>query len=115
MSPAVPKYGDIVLIKDVVPRGSWKIAKVIEQNESKDNVIQSARVQLPSKKMLNLPLSLLYLLECSSGDLEIHSKNLQPQVPNGANRPYREAKEVAKMKIKDNHAKSPYSLYFVYL
>ena len=59
MSPAaVPKYGDIVLIKDVDPRGSWKIAKVIEQNESKDNVIQSARVQLPSKKMLNLPLSL---------------------------------------------------------
>ena len=52
--------------------------------------------------MLNRPLSLLYPLECSSGNLEIHSKKLQPQVPNGANRPYREAKEVAKLKIKEN-------------
>ena len=74
LSPEVPKCGDIVLIKDNVPRGSWKTAKVIELYESKDKVIRSARVQLPSKKMLNRPLSLLYPLECSSGNLEIHSK-----------------------------------------
>ena len=85
-----------------VTRGSWKTAKVIKLNEIKDKVIRSARVQLPSNKMLNRPLSLLYSLEGSSGDLEIHSKNLKPPVPNGANRPYREAKEVVKLKIKEN-------------
>ena len=112
MSPAVPKCGDIVLIKDNVHRGSWKIAKVIELNDCKEKDIQSARVKLPSKKMLNRPLSLLYPLECSSGELEIHSKNLQPPVPNGTNIPYRGAKEVAQLKTKYNHAKSPYSFYF---
>ena len=85
-----------------VTRGSWKTAKVIELNEIKDKVIRSARVQLPSNKMLNRPHSLLYPLKCSSGDLEIHGKNLQPPVPNGANRPHREAKEVTKLKIKEN-------------
>ena len=70
LSPAVP-------FKDNVPRGSWKTAKVIELNESKDKAIRSARVQLPSKKMLNRPLSLLYPLECSSGDLNIHSTSSQ--------------------------------------
>ena len=44
---------------------------VIERNEGKDKVIRSARVQLPSKKMLNRPISLLYPLECSSGNLEV--------------------------------------------
>ena len=81
LSPAVPECGDIVLIKNNVPRGSWNTAKVIELNESKDKFIRSARVQLPLKKMLNRHLRLLYPLECSSGDLEIHSKIYSHQFP----------------------------------
>ena len=101
LSHEVPKCGDIVLIKDNVPRGSWKTGKLIELVESRDKVIRSARVQLPTKKVLNRPLSLLYPLECSSGDSEVCRKNSWPSVKSGASRPYREAREVAKQRIKE--------------
>jgi transposase InsO family protein len=57
--------GDIVLIHDTVPRGSWRLGRVTELIQSRDGEIRAANVMLPSKNILCRPLNLLYPLECS--------------------------------------------------
>ena len=105
LSHEVPKCGDVVLVKDNLPRGTWKIGKIIELNESKDKVIRSAKVKLSSQKVLNRPLSLLYPIECDSAESEICSKDTETPVENGAKLPYRKAREVAKQRIQDSSCK----------
>ena len=60
-----PQVGDVVLVKDDLPRGSWKIGRICELRTSQDGQIRSGRVLLPNKKTLNRPLNLLYPIECS--------------------------------------------------
>ena len=48
-----PSVGDVVLIKEELPRGSWKLRKIIQLKPSKDNEIRAAKVQLAAKKDLN--------------------------------------------------------------
>ena len=62
-----PKVGSIVLSKEDLPRGVWKMAKITELISSNDGKIRAAKVLLPTKKVLNRPLNLLYPLECDSG------------------------------------------------
>ena len=52
-----------MLLKDNVPRGSWKLARIVELISSKDGKVRSARVMLPTKRILSRPLSLLCPLE----------------------------------------------------
>ena len=61
------KVGSIVLLKEDLPRGVWKMAKITELISSNDGKIRAAKVLLPTKKVLNRPLNLLYPLECDSG------------------------------------------------
>ena len=56
---------DIVIVKDDTPRGSWKLAKIVQLNMSRDGLVRSAVVQLGSGRNLVRPLCLLYPLECS--------------------------------------------------
>ena len=56
-----------MLLKEDLPRGVWKMAKITELISSNDGKIRGAKVLLPSKKVLNRPLTLLYQLECDSG------------------------------------------------
>ena len=49
--PTIPKEGDIVLIKEDLPRGSWRLGKIIELIRSRDDEIRAAKVQLASKKV----------------------------------------------------------------
>lgn len=58
--------GDVVLLHETLPRGSWKLARVTRLIKSKDGHIRAAEVMLPSKKLLIGPLNLLYPLECST-------------------------------------------------
>lgn len=58
--------GDVVLLHETLPRGSWKLARVTRLIKSKDGHIRAAEVMLPSKKLLIRPLNLLYPLECST-------------------------------------------------
>ena len=60
-----PSEGDIVLVKDEIPRGCWKIAKVLSLATSRDGEIRSAKVQLSSGRVVGRPLNLLYPLEMS--------------------------------------------------
>ncbi|MCG7879158.1 MAG: reverse transcriptase domain-containing protein [Candidatus Thiodiazotropha endolucinida] len=59
------RIGDIVLIKDNMPRGSWRLGKVIELIQSADGFVRSARVQTQSGRILGRPLCLLYPIETS--------------------------------------------------
>ena len=56
-----------MLLKEDLPRGVWKMAKITELISSNDGKIRAAKVLLPTKKVLNRPLNLLYPLECYSG------------------------------------------------
>ena len=62
-----PKEGSIVLQKEDLPRGVWKMAKITELISSNDGKIRGAKVLLPTTKVLNRLLNLLYPLECDSG------------------------------------------------
>ena len=64
-SSALPNVGDVVLIKDDVPRGQWKMGKLTRLRKSQDGNIRSAELQTTTGKMMNRPLNLLFPLEVS--------------------------------------------------
>ena len=66
-----------MLLKDNVPRGSWKLARIEELISSKDGKVRSARVTLPTKRILSCPLSLLYPLETSGTKVQNTDVNLE--------------------------------------
>ena len=58
-----PKEGEIVIIKDDVPRSSWKLGKIMRLIPSRDYKIPSAEIQLPSKSIVKRAVNYLYPLE----------------------------------------------------
>ena len=56
--------GDVILIKDDLPMGSWRMGLIQDLIISRDGQIRSTKILLPSKKILGRPLSLLYPIEC---------------------------------------------------
>lgn len=56
----MPNVGDIVIIKDELPRCCWRMAKIVDIQRSKDNKVRSAEVQLASGRILRRPLTLVY-------------------------------------------------------
>ena len=61
-----PQIGDVVLIKENLPRGSWKLAKILDLILGSDGLIGSAKVLLATKKILHGAVNQLCPLECSS-------------------------------------------------
>ena len=51
-----PNVDDIVIVKDETPRGSWKLAKIVELNVNRDGLVRSAVVKLGSGRNLVRPL-----------------------------------------------------------
>ena len=78
-SESVPKVGDVVQIKDSVPRGCWKIGRITELVSSRDGQVRSAKIKLPNSNVLGRPLNLLYPLECSPEDSSV-TDSQQPNV-----------------------------------
>ena len=62
--------GDVILIKDDLPRGSWRMGRIQDLIPSRDGQIRSAKILLPSMKILGRPLSLLYPIECQPKDTD---------------------------------------------
>ena len=65
-SPYKANVGDVVLIKDNLPRGTWRIVRSKELVVSRDNQIRSAKVLLPNNKTIGRPINLLFPIECPS-------------------------------------------------
>ena len=65
-----PNMNDIVIVKDETPRGSWKLAKIVELNVSRDGPVQSAVVKLGSGRSIVRTQCLLYPSECSDHSSE---------------------------------------------
>ena len=62
----IPSKGDIVQIKANVPRGSWKIGKIIEFLPNSEGKLRGANVLLVTESTVNRPLNLLHPIECKS-------------------------------------------------
>ena len=63
-SKELAKVGNVVQVKENAPRGSWKIAKIVELIPNSDGNIRAAKLLLLSKNIVTRPLNLLYPLEC---------------------------------------------------
>ena len=89
------RVGDIVLIKEDLPRGCWKLGKIIELVVSRDQQVRSAKILLPTKRVIGRPLSLLYPVECSEEEQctndECTTNNPEGGDQNGRNRQHRRA------------------------
>ncbi|VDM48803.1 unnamed protein product [Toxocara canis] len=60
----IPKIGQIVPVHDEnLPRGAWKLGKIIYLLASTDKEVRSAVVQMPNGHHLNRPINSLYPLE----------------------------------------------------
>ena len=59
------QIGDVVLIKDDLPRGNWRIGKITELMTSFDEQVRAARIMLASKRIISRSINLLYPTECS--------------------------------------------------
>ena len=53
-----------------MPRGRWRLGRIEELAKSGDDEIRSAKVLLPSRKVIGRPLKLLYRNECPLGKIE---------------------------------------------
>ena len=60
---AQPTIGRVVLIKEDMPRGVWKMGKIIKITQSADGQIRSAEMILATGRKLIRPINLLYPLE----------------------------------------------------
>ena len=78
-SPYTANVGDVVLIKDELPRGSWRLGRIQELINSRDGQCRSARVLLGSNKVICRPLNLLYPIECQTTEINRDSQNQSKQ------------------------------------
>ena len=61
---ATPRVGDVVLIKEDLPRGRWKVGRICELIQSRDQRIRSAKITVAPGKIIKRALSLLSPIEC---------------------------------------------------
>ncbi|XP_074657130.1 uncharacterized protein LOC141910298 [Tubulanus polymorphus] len=105
-SPFVPEVGDIVLIKDNLPRGSWKFGKIEENFSSSDGECRSVVVKLPSGNTTRRAINTLYPLECpgkvESSESSISDGEIEPPTENIIlKRPVRKATVKARELLQD--------------
>ena len=79
-TPTAAKVGHIVLIKDNLPRGCWRIGRITELISSRDQQTRSTKVHLPSKKIPGRSLTLLYPIECSEKE-EVEDEQMRTDPP----------------------------------
>ena len=72
---AVPRVGEVILIKDNLPCGRWKVGKILELIMGRDERVRSAKLLVAPHRYLHWPLSLLYPLECPDSGSNSNSDN----------------------------------------
>ena len=80
-SQSAPSVGDVVLIKDDLPRGCWRLGKLLSLVTSRDGQIRSAKVSLCSGRVIARPLNLLYPVEASNKCISEQNKNNRHNTP----------------------------------
>jgi len=68
--PTPPKIGDVVLVKENLPHGHWRVGRIVKVIKGKDQEIRSAKVMVAPKKYLNRAVNMLYPTECPDCDEE---------------------------------------------
>ena len=101
-----PNIGDVVLVKDDLPRGCWRIGKVVNFVQSRDGYVRSAKVSMPSGRIIGRPINLLFPIEVSESSKEYPVKDEKRPVSENEKMPIRhsvrEAAKRAKLKIKES-------------
>ena len=101
-----PNIGDIVLLKENVPRGCWKLDKVVNLFSSRDGLVRSAEVLLSSGRIIGRPLNLLCPIQISGNCNKQHGNNEQQQSISANQGSVRQTKwtaaKHAKVKIKQS-------------
>ena len=69
-SKETTQIGDIVQLKEDLPRGSWNLGKIVELITSNDGNIRAAKVLLSTENVVNRPLNLLYPQKCSQSSTQ---------------------------------------------
>ena len=72
-----PQVGEVVLIKDNLPRSRWKVGKIVDLCVGKDQRIRSAKVFVSPHSYLHQPLSLLYPIEYANEGIDDVGKGNQ--------------------------------------
>ena len=85
--PTTPKINDVVVIQENLPRGNWRVGRVIEVIKGKDHQIRSAKVMMAPKKYLNKAVNMLYPIECPgdderTSDCDIRNKIIDSELGN---------------------------------
>ena len=72
-----------MLVKENLPRGSWKVGRICELFQSRDKRIRSARIAFGPNKFINRALSFLYPIECPDDNVTDTNvdKNKSPSTP----------------------------------
>ena len=101
-----PNIGDVVLLKDNLPRGCWKLGKVVNLVSSCDGLVRSAKVLISSGRTIGRPINLLCPIEISENCNKQRGNN-EPQQSITANKQgvgqtKRTAAKHAKIKIKES-------------
>lgn len=73
-----PSVGDVVLVKEDIPRGCWKLGKITHLVTSHDGNIRSAKLVLSSGRTIGRPLNLLFPIEVS-GAISENLENIVKQ------------------------------------
>ncbi len=85
-----PTIGEVFPAKDADrPRGAWKMGRNMEINISKDKEIRSAKVKLPSKRVVNRLINPLYPLEIPV--TQAPDNQVNQIVPNFNRRPFQQS------------------------
>ena len=85
-------------MKDETQHGSWKLAKIVELNVSRDVLVRSAVMKLGFGQNLVCSLCLLYPLECLDNSLDTFSSE-QNNITNEVCKSVRKAADISKGKI----------------
>lgn len=72
-SPIELDVGVVVLIKENLPRGQWKVGRISKLRVSGDGQVRAAEIKMPNGSLLVRPIKLLYPLE---GNLEPENKTI---------------------------------------
>ncbi|XP_065899351.1 uncharacterized protein [Dysidea avara] len=100
-----PQIGDVVLIKESLPRGQWKVGRICKLIKGRDDAIRSAEVMLPTRRYLHRALKLLYPIECPDNHSVEDNRVTEPEKDNIENtnlRPIRQAALRARQKLRDH-------------